>query len=56
MWETQTTTEGFTKIKLSIQSYHGIVKCYAIDLPLGIDVILGETWLKPLEMMHFYQI
>lgn len=45
--ETHATTTGFTKVKLSIQSFHGVLQCYAIDLPSGIDIILGETWLQP---------
>jgi hypothetical protein len=52
--ESRATTDGFTKIKLSIQSFHGVVHCYAIDLPDGIDIILGETWLQPHKAQLHY--
>lgn len=48
-------THGFTKIHLDMQEFHGVVKCYAVDLPLQeVDIILGETWLKPHKAQLHY--
>ena len=53
--ETLVPTHGFTKVKLDMQEFHGVIKCYAIDLPLqGVDMILGETWLKPHKAQLIY--
>ena len=39
--------QGYTKIHLDLQSFHGMVKMYVIDLPQDndTDLILGQTWL-----------
>lgn len=51
----QATTTGFAAFPLKMQSFHGIVKCYVIEMPQhGFDIILGETWLTPRQAVLDY--
>jgi len=45
--ESNAITEGFTRVNLSLQNFQTTVQCSVIDLPIGINLILGEAWLKP---------
>lgn len=39
---------GCATLSLVMQSFHGVVTLYVIDLPSSdMDIILGQTWLKP---------
>ena len=51
----QATTSGFAEFPLKMQSFHGIVQCYVLEMPShGFDIILGESWLTPHEAVLDY--
>ena len=43
--DTSASVQGYAHVRLNLQSFHGVVKMYTIDLPQD-SMILGQVWLK----------
>ena len=46
--DTSASVQGYAHVRLNLQSFHGVIKMYIIDLPQdsSMDMILGQVWLK----------